>query len=388
MATLNDICSIITDGSHFSPQDEGVGYPMLSVKDMREDDFDYSSCKHVGEDAFRLLEANGCKPYLNDVVVAKDGSFLKSAFSIKEERNIALLSSIAILRPKTDVVFPDYLCHYLRSDSVYRLVSLNYITGTALKRIILQGLKKLPINLPSIEEQKKRALVLNKINQEIVQRKKQLQKLDDLVKARFVEMFGEPVLNKKNWIQKSMKEVCSKITDGEHGSVPRVDYGHPFLNAKHIKQDGSIDWNTVTFTSDEIHARIYKRCNPEYGDILLTTTGTIGNVAIVPDTTPFSMDRGITLLKIRQETVTSHFIACLLRFQLMLDIMTANVHASAIGHLFLNKVEQLPIIIPPIYLQNQFSGFVTQINKSKLSILQSLEKLETLKQSLMQQYFG
>lgn len=162
-----------------------------------------------------------------------------------------------------------------------------------------------------------------------------------------------------------MKAVCLKITDGEHGSVPRTLNGHPFLNAKHVKSDGTIDWKNVTYTSSEVHEKIYKRCNPQAKDILMTTTGTIGNIAIVPEIEPFSMDRGITLLKLNLQKVNPIFVAWLLRFDSMQNIMKANVHASAIGHLFLNKVEKLPVILVDIELQNQFADFVASIDKSK-----------------------
>ncbi len=208
-------------------------------------------------------------------------------------------------------------------------------------------------------------------------------------KSRFVEMFGDPIENPKDWGYDVMKSVCTKITDGEHGSVKRAEKGHPFLNAKHVKPSGDIDWDTVTYTSDEVHDFIYKRCNPEGNDILMTTTGTIGNVAVVPiDREQFTMDRGITLLKLDNTKVKSSYVAWLLRHSAIQDIMKSNVHASAIGHLFLNKVEQIPVMMPDINVQEEFSSFVKQVDKSKLTVQKSLEKLEILKKSLMQQYFG
>ena len=246
----------------------------------------------------------------------------------------------------------------------------------------------LEIAWPSIKEQRSTVTVLDKVTELIALRKEQLAKLDQLVKSRFIELFGDPLENPLGWVSDNMKGICTKITDGEHGSVARIDSGNVFLNAKHIKKDGTIDWKTVTYTSDEVHNKIYARCNPEPGDVLLTTTGTIGNVAIVPDVAPFSMDRGITLLKLNRAKVNSIFVAALLGFECIQDVMNANVHASAIGHLFLNKVMQIPVIVPPIELQNQFATFVEQTDKSKLAIQQSLDKLETLKKSLMQEYFG
>ena len=160
------------------------------------------------------------------------------------------------------------------------------------------------------------------------------------------------------------------------------------MNAKHIKKDGSIDWMTVSFVADEVHDKIYKRCNPETDDILMTTTGSIGNIAIVPRTCPFSMDRGITLLKINHEKINARYISTLLRFNGLQSIMQANIHASAIGHLFLNQVECLPIILPPLALQNQFAAFVERVDQQKQTVQQSLEKLELMKKALMQEYFG
>ena len=238
--------------------------------------------------------------------------------------------------------------------------------GATMKHLTRPVFNALPFELPSMEQQNFIANELDIIARLINAHKRQLHLLDELVKSRFVEMFGDPVRNEKKWIKGNMQSICIRITDGEHGSVPRSEIGHPFLNAKHIKPDGAIDWKTTTFVANEVHEKIYRRCNPETGDILVTTTGTIGNVAIVPDTEPFSMDRGITLLKLQKEKISSIFIAWLLKFDSIQEIMNANIHASAIGHLFLNKVKQLPVIIPPLELQNEFSSFVIQVDKSRL----------------------
>ncbi len=205
---------------------------------------------------------------------------------------------------------------------------------------------------------------LDQILKVINLRQKEISNLDDLIKARFVEMFGDPVYSAID-SKIELSDICEKITDGEHGSVARVANGHPFLNAKHILKTGFIDWKTITYIGDEDHQRIYKRCNPEKGDILLTTTGTIGNVAIMPECEEVSMDRGITLLKINRHKVTSEFVAEMLKHPSIQMAMGANVHASAIGHLFMNKVKKLPAILPSMKKQIEFTTFVQQIDKSK-----------------------
>lgn len=150
--TMDEICEIITDGSHFSPKDSESGYPMLSVKDMGEYDFDYSNCKHVCQEDYDYLVNNGCKPLFGDVLIAKDGSFFKKGFVLKEERDQAILSSIAIIRPKNDVMNSDYLLKYLLSDEVLSSVS-SMTSGTALKRVILKQFKSMRVPVPPIDLQ-------------------------------------------------------------------------------------------------------------------------------------------------------------------------------------------------------------------------------------------
>ena len=261
------------------------------------------------------------------------------------------------------------------------------ISGTAQPQITRVGLEKVEITLPSLDVQREIVSILDKIDALIEQRRLQLKKLEELVKARFVEMFGDPVYSAID-SKIELSDICEKITDGEHGSVARVANGHPFLNAKHILKTGFIDWKTITYIGDEDHQRIYKRCNPEKGDILLTTTGTIGNVAIMPECEEVSMDRGITLLKINRHKVTSEFVAEMLKHPSIQMAMGANVHASAIGHLFMNKVKKLPAILPSMKKQIEFTTFVQQIDKSKATVQKALDETQLLFDSLMQKYFG
>ncbi len=152
---LKDICLKITDGSHFSPQAKEHGYPMFSVKDMLENGFDYSKCKLISESDFRLLEQGDCVPQKGDVLVAKDGSFLKQIFVCKETRDEAILSSIAIFRPNQDLVYPDFLCYTLKSPQIYNYIANNCVSGSALPRIVLKSFKDVEIKIPSKDIQKR-----------------------------------------------------------------------------------------------------------------------------------------------------------------------------------------------------------------------------------------
>lgn len=370
---LPEVCTIQYgfpfDSAKFSDSD---GMPLIRIRDvMRGYSETYTTEEYKSE--YIVHE--------NDLLIGMDGEFNIAKWG----KTPALLNQrVCRLAPK-DNIDKGYLFYFMPVALKRIEEKTPFVT---VKHLSAKELNKIEIPILSLEEQRKIAETLSKVDELIAFRDQQLTKLDELVKARFVEMFGDPICNSKRWDKVVLKDVCHKITDGEHGSVPRVLQGHPFLNAKHIKKDGSIDWMTVSFVADEVHDKIYKRCNPETDDILITTTGSIGNIAIVPKTCPFSMDRGITLLKINHEKINARYISTLLRFNGLQSIMQANIHASAIGHLFLNQVECLPIILPPLALQNRFAAFVERVNQQKQTVQQSLEKLELMKKALMQEYFG
>lgn len=298
-----------------------------------------------------------------------------------------------------DAALNQRVCKLVPSDKVdsayifYRMVSvLKQIESktpfVTVKHLSAKELNAVYIDLPNISEQEMQGKKLRYIDGLIAKNDSKLKIMDILVKSRFIEMFGDLETNPKGWKTTTFDDVSVKITDGEHATVPRVEDGYIFLNARNVLKAGKIDLTGVTYISEENHNRIYKRCNPEPGDILLTTTGTIGNVAIVPEMDAFSMDRGITLIKQDRSVINSVFFAVAIQMDSMQMHMKNGIHASAIGHLFMNKVKALPIFVPPLDLQNQFADFVALTDKSKLAVQRSIETLQTLKAKLMQDYFG
>lgn len=162
--SLDDVCIRITDGSHYSPADSPDSpYPMYSVKDMETYGFNSSSCKHITEEEFRNMQKNDCVPLLNDILVAKDGSYLKEIFICSEQKDEAILSSIAIFRPDTNIILPEVLLYLLKQPAVRKDVGDNYVSGSALPRIVLKDFKKYRFMLPPMEEQLKIGSALHAI---------------------------------------------------------------------------------------------------------------------------------------------------------------------------------------------------------------------------------
>lgn len=166
--SLGDVCLKITDGSHFSPQDDPTSpYPMYSVKDMETYGFNPSNCKHISAEDFAKMKAGDCVPQVNDILVAKDGSYLKEIFICSENREEAILSSIAIFRPNTTIILPEILLFLLKQPAVRKDVGDNFVSGSALPRIVLKDFKKYRFILPSMQAQQKLAKLLNSIRLQI-----------------------------------------------------------------------------------------------------------------------------------------------------------------------------------------------------------------------------
>jgi type I restriction enzyme, S subunit len=165
--TLSQLCIKITDGSHFSPKGVANGIPMLSVKDMLDNGFSYKDCKFISTQDYQNLVRSDCKPLLNDVLIAKDGSYLKHVFVIKNEIDQAILSSIGILRPDQKKVYPEYLKYYLQTRSVKKTVAKKYVSGSALPRIILKNFGEIDILYKDLNTQQKIAAVLSALDAKI-----------------------------------------------------------------------------------------------------------------------------------------------------------------------------------------------------------------------------
>ncbi len=206
---LSEICSKITDGSHSSPKGQSQGFPMFSVKDMLEYGFDYSKCKYISQSDFLFLKQNDCVPKKGDVLVAKDGSYLKQIFVCKEEKNEAILSSIAIFRPNF-LVDSYFLCYKLKSPEVYNYIANNCVSGSALPRIVLKDFKNVSMRIPILEIQNKIVAILSSLDAKIENNNKINANLEAQAQALFKSWFVdfEPFQN-------------GEFEDSELGRIPK-----------------------------------------------------------------------------------------------------------------------------------------------------------------------
>ena len=282
---------------------------------------------------------------------------------------------LAALTVNEDICAQEYLWHAL-SGKVDELNSKG--TGSTFKAINKKTLSETEIPLPPIDEQRKIAAILDKVSDLIAKRQQQLDKLDEMVKARFVEMFGDPQNNEKNWKMRTFKEICTvrqglqipiskRLTHFEENCYEyiTVAYLHGAKDKAYIKNPKS----TVICTKD---------------DVLMTRTGNSGmvitNVAGV-------FHNNFFLIDFDRDKYIKEFLVEYLNLDLIQTELKKRAGTSTIPDLNHSEFYKIAIYEPPMYLQNQFAAFVNQTEKSKTTVSHSLEKLETLKKALMQEYF-
>ena len=263
--------------------------------------------------------------------------------------------------------------------------------GGVIKYIKLGNLTDALIELPSVDAQKKIVNILKKAKQLLSLSNNEILKLDELVNARFVEMFGNPDINEKKWNEYKMEQLC------EIGSSKRIYQndqsltGIPFLRISDLvnrMDTGSKDCDL--FIPEELFGKLKKQgLVPVRGDILLTARGTLGRCYIIQDEDEFYFQDGmITWLSKYAERITPLYISCLFEmpgFRKQIDSLQAG---STVAYLSISMTKKLNVMTPPIELQNQFADFVTQVDKSKVEIQKALNKTQMLFDSLMQEYFG
>lgn len=281
-----------------------------------------------------------------------------------------------------------YFMYFLKTDQFKQQLSRE-ITGSAQLNFGPSHLKKMHLPLIDLTEQRKIAAVLDKVSDLIAKRRQQLDKLDELVKARFVEMFGEPHENPKHWQEDELSHHLKVIGGYAFKSDGFTDEGIPVLRIGNINSGRFLPVNMVYWSDDSALAR-YKVFP---GDLVMSLTGTVGkddygNVCILgADYDEYYLNQRNAKLSI-EAALNKCYFSELLKFPRIKKRLTGISRGVRQANISNKDILTLRVPIPPIELQEQFAAFVEQTEKSKNIISHSLEKLETLKKALMQEYFG
>jgi len=288
-------------------------------------------------------------------------------------------------RNKNDLFVP-YLFYFLDS---YLEILRGQSIGGVIKYIKLGNLTEADIPLPELNVQKEIVKRLEKLDNLISLRKQQLVKLDELVKARFVEMFGDPEINPYGWEKVTVNDVCSSIIRGPFGSalkkeyfVPRSVTTYKVYEQKHAIQKS--DTIGAYYITPEKFEEL-RRFECKAGDILMSCSGTMGELYQLP----VGCERGIINQALCKFTLNSRILPITFLTYMQQTIGNLEVKGSGIKNIAaVSYVKALPINLPPIDMQQRFSDYISEIYNLKLTIQHSLDKLEMLEKLLTQKYFG
>ena len=315
--------------------------------------------------------ANGLQDYVADyifddelVLLAEDGGNFGS-----KERPIAYRVSgkcwvnnhAHVLKAKPNM-HVDYLCYALMFYDTEGLVN-----GATRQKLTQAAMRQMVIPYRDMTEQLQIIKKISQIVRSIEKRKEELQLLDQLVKSRFIELFGDMESNPKGWRESTLGTECYYIKDGPHKSPPYIDdqNGIPFISTRNVVNGDGIDWSTAKYISEADYLQCIKKCKPEKGDILYSKGGTTGIAKYVDTDKRFANWVHVAVLKFGDQ-LDGRFLERMLNMDYCYRQSQQLTKGIANRDFVLSAIAQVKIFVPPIELQRQYVRFVEQTDKSKL----------------------
>ena len=376
---LDELCEFITDGTHQTPEycEEG-GVIFLSSKDVTERRINWDGVKYIPESLHQKLYKR-LSPKLNDILLAKNGTTGVAAIVDRDEV-FDVYVSLAVLRP-LESVYPKYLLYAINSPVAKRQFNTG-LKGIGVPNLHLGVIKETVVNVVPRDEQEKICEILDKVASMIDIRRVELSALDNLIKARFVEMFGDLKKNDMGWQVCSFSDFAQIDTTMIHDFEKYGDYPHIGIDSiekesgnisgyRTVREDGVVSGKYL-FTPEHI---IYSKIRPNLNKVALPEFKGVCSADAYP-------------ILPKKEKCNRIFLAYTMRSSMFLEYILAFSSRTNLPKVNKLQVEGFCCPIPDIALQEQFAAFAYQVDKSKVAIQKSLNETQLLFDSLMQKYFG
>ena len=338
-STINDVCVLVTDGSHSSPKSVNDGKYMVSVKDFTDYGFDFASCRMISNDDYETLKRNGCVPQIDDILIGKDGArFFEDIIIYRQREKPALLSSIAILRCDKSKILPDFLYYVLRTPSFRQDVKDNYGSGSAIPRIILKDFKRMMVSYPSLEKQQAIISVLTAIDSKIQANTEINDNLYAQAKAIFDNHFINIDAIPAGWRKGNLLDIANYLNGlaMQKFRPQGHEIGLPVLKIKELRQ-GSCD------DSSELCSLSIK---PEYiihnGDVVFSWSGSL----LVDIWCGGTCGLNQHLFKVTSDVYDKWFYYLWTAHHLARFIAIAADKATTMGHIKREELAKAEVLIP------------------------------------------
>ena len=376
---LGDIATYV-NGYAFKPSDRGdKGLPIIRIQDLTGNSYDLGYYEGVYPSKIEVNDG--------DILISWSGSL--GIYIWNHGKALLNQHIFKVVFDKEEVNKQYYV--FAVQYKLQEMISKTH--GATMKHIVKKDFNNILIPVPTLEMQSKMANILSKINTIISARQKQIKMLDELIKARFVEMFGDPISNNFGWKQVLLREVTSKIGSGATPRGGKESYqteGITLIRSMNV-HDGRFEYKDLAHITDEQATQLNNVIVKE-GDVFINITGaSVARSCIVPSNAlPARVNQHVAIIRCiygRLHPVFVNYMFLNDRFKRrLLDIGdSGGATRQAITK---QQLENLVVILPPMILQHKFAAFVAQIDKSKVAVQKSLDKTQQLFDSLMQKYFG
>ena len=378
---LGDVCEFINGdrGKNYPSSKDFVdkGIPFINAGHIQNNDISFENMNYISKEKFNKLGSGKVKK--NDILYCLRGSLGKNAIVNIEEGAIA--SSLVILRSKTEDIDVNYLIKYLNSNYINEQI-LKYNNGSSQPNLSAASVKNFNIYIPNYEKQKEISRILDKAQQLIDKRKEQIEALDELVKSKFIEMFGDPVSNPKGFKVKNLSEIAESFIGLTYKPDDVSDNGTLVLRSGNIQNSKLVFSDNVRVTTN-VREKLFVKEN----DILMCSRNgsarLVGKVAMIP-----KLDEEITFGAFMTIIRSKNYSYLFTYFQLeAFRQQLQSAKTTTINQITKKMLDEIKIPLPPIELQNQFADFVKQVDKLKFEMEKSLKELEDNFNSLMQKAF-
>ena len=378
---LNDICELITDGTHQTPTYSDNGYIFLSSKNVTNGIIDWENVKYIPEELHKKLYER-IAPKIGDILLAKNGT---TGIAALVDKNIIfdIYVSLALLRPKENIL-PEYLLWAINNPYTKRKFQAN-LKGIGVPNLHLSSIKETEIKFYEFSQQIYISNIMKRCQKIIDLKKQQLSELDRLVKFQFLKMFGEPINNVYNFQKCKIKDIAlKKLMYGSGSSAVEFDNKVRYIRITDIDNLGNLKTEKVSPSLFEDKYLLSE------GDILFARSG-----ATVGKTFYFKKNYGkcifagyLIRLTPNQSKVLPEYLFYFTKTDFYNNFIKSNSKTVAQPNINAQQYENLEILIPPIELQNKFAEFVKQVDKSKVELQKSIDETQLLFDSLMDRYFG
>ena len=350
---LGDIATYI-NGYAFKPSDWGdVGLPIIRIQDLTGSSYqlNYYSGKYPSK-----IEINN-----GDVLISWSASL--GVYIWNGGKALLNQHIFKVVFDKVNIS-KQYFVYAVR----YNLnVMVSKMHGATMKHIVKKDFDNIDILYPSIEKQNEIVDIFTKTENLIAAYKQQLKQLDNLIKARFVEMFGTLQDNQYGYSIVTIEAVCSMIKDGTHQTpiyTENTETGYKFLSSKDVMTQ-KIDWTNIKYISSDLHEKLYATIKPQRNDILMSKNGVNYGVAAVNDTDEI-FDIYVSLALLRpKEVINPVYLRCVINSPDTKRQFAKSIKGIGVPNLHLGEIRKTKILLPSLARQNQFAAFVHQVDKSK-----------------------